>query len=139
MVRKKRIYLNEKNTKYCIVKMYGSAKEMQYAMKNEGSGTLQYKTCLGLHMAYSKMVFKKSWSLSPQTGTVYLCKQHSGAGIATHELMHATLWAHKHKKAKQQYPFVIKNMIEEETILRNFTHAVMQFYRWYWKIEKQLK
>lgn len=86
---------------------------------------------LGVHCPYEKYRGRK---LSPETGTVFLAVEYCGAGIVSHELLHAVLWAHKHKRNKRQYPIVIENMRQEENILHNHTYAVEQFYRWYWKV-----
>lgn len=72
-------------------------------------------------------------ALKGETGTVFLSVEDCGAGIISHEFMHAVLWAYKHTKNKKQYPIVIKNMKEEEVILHNHTFVVQQFYKWYWR------
>lgn len=95
----------------------------------------------GCHCGYELLKVRrgKKTRLSKDTGTVFLSFGHCGAGVVTHELAHAILWAHRHKRGKQQYPIVIKNMKEEEEILYNLTYAIRQFYTWYWKIEKEFK
>jgi hypothetical protein len=139
--RKKRIYLNRKRTKYCTVKLYKDKKEMQAAMKSECGQRGSYKDIWGLHHAYDRILVPKKGrsKLLPETGTVYLCIRHCGAGVVSHELLHAVLWAWKHKRGKKQYPIVIKDMKEEEEVLHNHTDAVRDFYTWYWKIEKSLR
>lgn len=158
MLKTKRIYLNLKKTKYCIAKLYSSKEEMANAYKKFRPLDKNHNAVLGCHCAYEKWNFVtspkktvskkgiigfkeviKSKTIKPETGTVFLCFEHCGAGVVTHELMHAIIWAHKHRMYKKQYPFVLNNMKEEEKLLHNFTYAVRQFYDWYWKIEKEFE
>lgn len=141
MYKRKRIYLNKKKTRYCTVKLYADKLQMQNDLKKNLSGKLDYYKCLGLHHAYTRLLIKKNGTVNliPETGTVYLCLQHCGAGIVSHEFLHAVLWAWKHKRNKKQYPIVIKNMKQEEEVLHNHTDAVSHFYDWYWKVEKILR
>lgn len=133
--KSKRIYLNTKKTKYCVVKLFGKKRDMQdYYFRANPNDTHHYE-CQGVSLHFEK-INAVSGSLSPQTGEVLLHFGSCGAGIVTHELLHAVLYAYKHKKRKKQYPIIIKDMDEEEVILRNHTEAVRQFYKWYWKVEK---
>ncbi|HEV7514511.1 MAG TPA: hypothetical protein VGO27_22650 [Candidatus Acidoferrum sp.] len=96
------------------------------------------RTLIQLPKKYHKVekLTQKIWDsgkLQPQTGIILLSKTHCGAGVATHEIMHAVLWGRARRKNKPQYPIKIGSMNEEEDILRDFTLAVMQFYRWYWR------
>lgn len=154
-MRKKRIYLNEEKTKYCIVKLYKTLNEMQTAYAKQCPYDKNHNQVLGVHNAFelfapinkkekidkNLLIGKstKNFRLLPQSGIVFLSLKNCGAGIVTHELMHAVLWAYKHKINKQQYPIIIKNMKEEELILRYHTLAVMEFYKWYWKIKSKVK
>lgn len=61
-----------------------------------------------------------------------------GAGVVSHEIMHAVLWANKFSARKKQYPIVIKSMKEEEELLKKHTLAVRDFYEWYWKIKTKI-
>lgn len=88
---------------------------------------------LGVSLHYEIYCGRK---VKNDTGKVLLSLQDCGAGLVSHELLHAVLWAYKHKRSKKQYPIVIKNMNEEEKILQNHTYAVKQFYNWYWKVIK---
>jgi hypothetical protein len=130
--KRKLIYLNEKKSKFCIIKLFDTKKEMQDAYAKFRPDDTQHYKCLGAHCAYEKLLFSNSkrGSLSKESGTVFLSKEYLGAGIVTHELMHAVLWAYKHKRGKKQYPIIIKSMKEEEEILHNHTYAVKQFYNW---------
>lgn len=134
--KSKRIWLNFPHKKYCQVILYEKKFEMQkdYARYSPQDGN-HYKT-LGVHHGFDKLIIEpgKKAKLSPQTGIVRLCLEHCGAGVVSHEFMHAVLWANGHKRYKKQYPIVIKNMKEEEKILHNLTYAVRQFYEWYWKV-----
>lgn len=136
-VIRKRIFLNRNKSKYCVVHLYNFKYDMQQAYlrycKERGQ---KGEPVLGASCHYEKWDTKKGGKevFSNETGTVFLCVEECGAGIVTHELMHAILWAHKHKIGKEQYPFVIKNMKEEETILTNHTFAVTQFYKWFWEL-----
>lgn len=97
---------------------------------------------LGVHLCNSWYhVYKSGKSKHyPHTGNVLLYFDGCGAGIVTHELMHATLYAWNCKDlSKPQFPIIIKSLKDEEEILHNHTHAVMQFYRWYWRIADKVK
>lgn len=76
--------------------------------------------------------------LSGEVATVFLSCQNAGAGIVSHELLHAVLYAYKYKKNKKQYPIIIRSMNEEDKILRNHTFAIIQFYKWFWKVTKEV-
>lgn len=156
-MKSKKIYLNTRKTKYCVVELYKTKKEMREAYKKRCPHDTHHDIVLGAHQAYEKFIMPKKFKkdhadnpkkfyrlntsklkLAPETGTIFLSLEDCGAGVVTHEIMHATLWAYKHKKMKQQYPIKIKDMKEEELVLRNFTLAVQQFYRWYWKIKDRV-
>lgn len=138
-MRTKRIYLNTKKTKYCIVRLFKRNNEMQLSYDKHKSNNGKGKV-LGAHCGYEKYTTSQPrWGVLPETGTVFLSLENCGAGVVTHELMHAVLWAWKHKRLKNQYPIVIKNMNQEEEVLHNQTYAVHQFYNWYWKIKSKVK
>jgi hypothetical protein len=141
MYRQKKIWTDKKKGKYCIVKLFKTKIDMQNAYKDRCPSDTQHYRCLGAHNAYEKVKVESDGEMTTmnETGTVFLNLEFCGAGIVSHELMHAVLWAHGHKKNKKQYPIVIKNMKQEEAILQNHTIAVIDFYKWYWKIEKQFK
>lgn len=140
-MKQRKIFLNKKNNRYCVVKLYKTKKEMQDAYKKASPKDANHFKVSGVHMAYVKLYIKKKGKtiLSHETGTILLNLENCGAGVVGHEIMHSILWAHKHKRNKEQYPIVINNMKEEEEILHNFTYAIRQFYNWYWRVEKQIK
>ncbi len=137
--REKKIFLNNNHSKYCIVRVFYKESEMRAFYKRHceerGLPDPDHFQIKGVSLHYEKISGRK---LSPETGMVLFSLENCGAGVVTHELLHAILWAHKHKANKQQYPIVIKDMKEEEQILSNHTYAVMQFYRWYWKLLTQM-
>ena len=139
LYRHKKIWLNEKHTKYCIVRLYKDKKEMQKYYDTVSD----YHAVKGIQVAGASMhwvkVSTKTRKVHAETGMVLLCMERTGAGIVSHEFMHAILWAHRHHKNKKQHPIIIRDMKEEELILYNLTYAVTQFYRWYWKVEKEMK
>ncbi len=143
--KKKKIWLNGKKTKYCDVMLFRSQKKMQdyyrsVCPKDKHHSTVRgVSTCWEMYGADADGSFIKPLILSPKTGEVLLCMKYSGAGIVCHELMHAVIWARKHKIMKKQYPVVIRSMNEEEELLHDLTRALQQFYSWYWKVEKDLK
>ena len=146
-MRKKRIYLNPEKTKYCIVHLFKYRKEMQdfYFKEDRAKREDKHYNTLGVHLAYTVYTpvkgKKNKWKPGPITGSVLLNLQNCGAGIVTHELMHAVLWAYRHeeKEHDNQYPIIIHDMEEEEEILHRHTLAVMAFYRWYWKIKDKVR
>jgi hypothetical protein len=140
-MRWKKIWMNEGHTKYCIVKLYKTQKLMQEAYQNFKPQDKNQDKVSGVHCGYEKFTISKNGkeNLSKETGTVFLNIKCCGAGVVSHEFAHAVLWAHKHKKNKNQYPIVIKNMDDEEEILYHLTHAVQQFYNWFWTIKKKFK
>lgn len=141
LYRKKRIYLNEGHTKYCIVKVYKDKLKMQQAYFEFQPGDDRHFFVAGVHCAYDtlKQDKKGKWVCGPETGTVFMCYEQCGAGVVSHELLHAVLWAHKHKKNKKKYPIIIRNMDDEEEVLYHLTYAVKQFYNWLYEIEKWFK
>lgn len=140
-VRRKKIWLNEGHTKYCIVKLFKTKLLMQQAYENFKPKDEGHEKVSGVHCGYVLLKYSKGRKevLSPETGTVFLNIKECGSGIVAHELAHAVLWAHRHKKSKQQYPIVIKNMDDEEEILYHLTYAIRQFYTWFWIIKKKFK
>jgi hypothetical protein len=139
--RSKKIWLDENHKWYCYVRLYREKIDMQNDYKKRSpNDTNHYKT-LGVHNGYVLLKYAKNGGLKyiNETGTVHLCIKHCGAGIVSHEFMHAVLWAYKHNRNKEQYPILIKNMVEEEKILHMLTYSVQQFYRWYWQIVKLMK
>lgn len=136
-MKKKRIYLKYDMTKYCDVFLFDTRKELRafYAKHCPKDGNHHKVRGVSVHRDYYQQKGKsKKWVLMPKTGEVLLSLQDCGAGVVTHEFMHATIWAFRHNGKNDQYPFVIRNMREEEKLLHGFTFAVMQFYRWYYQI-----
>lgn len=135
--RKKKVWLNIKHTKYCWVRLYRDKYEMQCFYKDycdrRGNDDKNHFKVFGVSLHYIRVKGKVA---HPETGIVLLCVKHTGAGVVSHELLHAVLWAHKHHARKQQYPIVIKNIKDEEELLHNHSYAINQFYTWYWKIIK---
>lgn len=138
-VRRKKIFLNEGHTSYCIVKLFKTKLLMQQAYEKRSPQDDGHYKVSGCHIAYTLLLVdkKKKTRISPQTGEVFLNLSECGAGIICHELAHAIFWAHMHKNKKKQYPFIIKNMDEEEEILYNLTYAIRQFYTWFWEVKKK--
>lgn len=136
-----KIFVNRRKTKWCIVKVYSFKYDMQVAYKKFRPHDTHHFHVAGVHCGYELLRISKSKKevMTGETGTIFLNVDQCGAGIATHEIMHAILWAKNHKRNADQYPIVIKNMKEEESMLMDFTYAVQQFYRWYWKVYKRLK
>lgn len=132
----KKIVLDRKLNKYCIVRVYPTRKKMQDAYKAfRPSDTHHYKV-LGAHCGYTKYEFNdgKKGKMLGETGTVFLSRQNLGAGVVSHELMHAVFWAQIHRsRYLDQHPFTIKDMAHEEKLLHAHTSAVQQFYDFYWK------
>lgn len=141
--RRKRIYLNEGHTKYCIVRLFQRKIDMQEAYKIRCPKDLDHYSVLGAHNAYNRVKINKdsSETFSNEIGTIFLNLDNCGAGIVAHEFGHAVLWAYKHPngKCKKQYPIIIKSMDDEEEILYHLTYAISQFYIWYWKVVKEFK
>lgn len=136
-----RLYMNRKKTKYCKLLLYAFKYDMQVAYKKYRPHETKQMRVAGAHCGYVLLRIRKDKReiLTREAGTIFLSMENCGAGVVTHEILHAILWAHGHTKDKQQYPFTIKNMKHEEEILYDFTHAVSQFYNWYWKVEKKLQ
>lgn len=134
-MKSKRIYLNEKKTKYCIVKLFKKRKEMHEYYSKEKPDEKFNEFLLGVHLAYERWD-KKTGKIKSETGTVLLSLEDCAGSIVSHEFMHAILWAYKHKKYKKQYPITIKDMKEEEKLLHRMSLAVHNFYSWYWDVKK---
>jgi len=142
-VRRKRIYLNKEKTHYSVAHLFKTTKMMQeFYKKHHPKDSDGHNKVLGVstHGHYLMKKHKRSrWIKSPQTGTLLLSLEHCGAGVISHEIMHAVLYAHNRSKKKKQHPIVINSMEEEEVILHNLTYAVRQFYNWFWKAKKTFK
>ncbi len=139
-MRRRKIYLNLEKTKYAVAMLFKNKKEMRDFYSKHCPNDKNHNKVYGVsvHRDYYKKQGEK-WILTPRTGEVLLNLKHCGAGIVSHEFMHAVLWAYKHNGRRKQYPFVIKNIKEEEKILHNLTFALQQFYNWYWKVKDKIK
>lgn len=147
-MRKKRIYLNEERIKYCDVFLFKTKAQMTKFYIKRGTKDKDHASAGGVHLAQTWFTLKnkkfkgsknrKHYDFAHKTGEVLLNLQYCGAGVVSHEFMHAVLWARNHHEKKRQFPIVIKNMDDEEKILYNLTSAVKQFYLWYWKIRKNV-
>ena len=136
--KSKKIWLNEKKTKFCTTRLYRDKKEMQkYYDLHSDTHAIKGQQIAGASIHWV-MIFNESRKVTGNTGMVLLCMERTGAGTVCHEFMHAVLWAHRHHKNKKQHPIIIRNMKEEEEILHNLSYAVIQFYNWYWNIEKEM-
>lgn len=138
-MNKLKVYLDPDKSVYCIVKLFDTKEQMQVAYAKACPRDSGHFNVCGVHHAYEKFDYKngKRGKLIPESGTVYLNREYCGAGVVTHELMHAVLWSRvwkkrAGKKSFKQFPIVIKSMEEEEEILGCHTFAVNQFYQWYW-------
>lgn len=139
-MRSKRLYFDRKKKHYTVVKLFKTVKEMQVYYKKISPDDGNHFDTLGV--CINRTLFKvkgKKWIIQPKIGEVLLNLPHCGAGIATHELMHAAFFAYKMSAKKKQYPIVLKSMEEEEDLLYSFTYIVKQFYTWYWDIKKHIK
>jgi len=131
-MKSKKIWLGREKKKYVVVKVADTREEMQ-AFYEKWTGSEQ-ESVEGVHLAFTRFEkHKDGRCMSPQTGIVLLHRGRLGAGVVTHELMHAVLWAKQHKWKREDYPRVIRSMDEEERLLHQHTYAVQQFYDWYWK------
>lgn len=133
--KRKKIWLTTDKTKYCTVLLFNTRKEMREYFSEYCKRTNQrdYDNILGASLHFEKYI---NGNITKETGKVLLSLQDCGAGVVSHELLHATLWAYKHRRNKKRYPFIIKSHNEEERVLQNHTYAVKQFYNWYWKVVK---
>lgn len=139
-MKRKKIYLNYKKTKYSEAVLFSTLKELRAYYKKVSPRDNKHNKVMGVSTHWD--IYKKvgnRWKITPKVGEILLCVKHCGASIATHEVMHAVLWAWKHSSKKIQYPIVIKNMKQEEEILHNYSYAVRQLYNWYWKVVKEVK
>lgn len=133
----KKIWLNEAKTKWCICVVFKNKADMQKAYKQIRPLEKGHEEVDGVSIHYGRYDGNK---LSGNTGKVLLHFKGCGVAVATHEILHAVLYAYKHTKNKQQYPIVIKDMKEEEVILHNYSFSAYQFYTWYYKkIEPKFK
>lgn len=140
IMRHKKFYFDKSKKRYVRIYLFKTVKEMQDFHKKlqPGIHSNRYKNLgVSIHRVYEKQK-GKSMVYVPKTGDVLLNLNYCGAGVVSHELMHATLWAWKHKPTKKQYPIVIRSMKEEEEILHDFTYLTRHFYDWYWKVHKTI-
>lgn len=145
LYKRKKIFLDLRRKKYCLVRLYVNKQTMQsdYKKHLDAAGAKYHNPhkTLGAHHAYTQSIKSKNgkWVYTNETGIVFLNMDYTGAGIVSHEFAHAILWAWRHTPRKQAYPIIINNNREEEDVLHNLTFAVRQFYIWYWKVEGELK
>lgn len=113
---------------------------MQKAYKRQSfSKDKNWSDIAGAHCGYIILLpsYNNTEIISPETGTVFLCYERCGAGIVSHEMLHAVLWAWRHHDLDtEKYPISINSMEDEEDIAYMLTHTVAQFYKWLYKIEK---
>ncbi|HMF73451.1 MAG TPA: hypothetical protein VK616_18350 [Flavitalea sp.] len=133
----KKIYLNTQKTKHCNVRLYRTKKEMRDGIRKYRSYEKQIDQIAGCCCPYTRYNIGTR-TARPDVAKVFLSIQDCGAGIVTHELLHAVLWAWKHSFRKKQHPILIKDMNDEEEILHNHTFAVKQFYNWFFENKKRL-
>lgn len=128
---KKKIWLREDKGKWCWCFVFKKKSEMRVYYKKVSPQDKNHDFVRGCSIHFYRY---KGKILSRKTGVVLLnFEDGCGAGVTTHELLHAVLFANQHHKTKPQYPIVIKSMEQEEKILHSHTFAVNQFYKWYWK------
>lgn len=133
----KKIYLNTEKTKYCSVKLFFRAEDMRREYQRMSSKKEYINDLNGAHIAYVVYDCKGKQSvLTGETGLIFLHAGRCTAGVVSHEFGHAVLWAGNHPD--KEYPIIINNMEEEELLLGNQTIAVINFYKWYWKIKPKL-
>ncbi len=138
-MRSKKIFFDKDKTVYVIVRLFKKKEEMQKYYKKicPRDGNHEYTLGVNIARTYFKLKGKKKIFI-PMTGEVLLNLEHCGASVVCHEFMHAVLWARKFSPKKRQYPIVIKDMQEEESMLHCFSHIIRQFYKWYWKIKSKV-
>jgi len=130
-----------------MVKVFKRKADMQaaYDAANRAKGVVDGDNVQGVHLGYTRYGPNGdgTYTLHPESGTVLLYFGSCGAGVVSHEFMHAVLWAVTHQKSGddpedycEHYPIIIDNMDQEEVLLHNLTYAVRQFYNWLYKIEK---
>ncbi len=137
-MKKKRIYFEGNKGKYCVVHLFKTRKELNKWYRENDRTAKEEVYGVSIHReiykAKDKMIPK---NIFPETGKVLLSLQNCGTGVVSHEIMHQVLWSYKHgKRPIKDYPFTIKSMKHEEEILHRFSKVIIDFYRWYWKVEK---
>src|SRR5688500_6865677 len=117
--RRKKIYLTKANDVYANVRLYANHEDMvsehnAYG-KMVGDPLVIDGRTRGICKPFVRLKIEKdgSDSVHNHIATIFLAFHECGAGVATHEIMHAILWAWKFHKEKQQYPIVINSMEEE--------------------------
>lgn len=121
--KSKKIWLTQERTKYTTVRIYNNHKDMiSFYRKHTGVND----SILGASLHYELLCNNV---LTKDVGIVLLSKENLSIGIVCHELMHAVLWAWKHKEFKKQHPIIIHSMNQEEYLLHNLTFAINQFYK----------
>lgn len=124
---------------YAEVRIYADIKDMHISISKEVFDIDDITSTHGLcnNVECFTIDSKGRQIPSNKTSIVFLYFAGAGAGVVTHELMHAVLYAHNRSLGKKQYPIVISSMKCEETILYNHTKVVRAFYKWYWKVESK--
>ena len=79
--------------------------------------------------------FGKFRTNGTQLGIVAFCKQHIGAGVVAHEMVHAAVYATRPGKSwGWKFPATY-----DEPLAWTVGDMVAQFYRWYWRNEKKIR
>ena len=133
-----KIFLNTKNTRYATIEVHETLAGMRKAIMAFRPDSKNIRRVVGQCCPHER-INTRTGRTHREIANVFLCSNNCGAGVAGHELLHAVLWAFQYKKYKNQYPIVINNMDEEEELLHNHSHAVMQFYQWYFKNYQEIK
>lgn len=137
--RRKWIYLDDAHTKYCIVRLFATKRLMQSAYAKRTPYSEGHYKVSGSNVPYHCVRMKQDGSeeTKGEIATVFLSVENCGAGVVAHELGHAALWGYKYHPGKVQFPIIFNSMEDEEEFLYSQTYAVMQFYRWYWKVVEE--
>lgn len=133
----RRIWISPTN--YVQVRLYRKKAEMQEDYEKMCPQDKNHDKIRGVHIIFCKKTrgVRCLNSAEGRSGTVMISLDDVGAGIVSHELMHAVFWGWKFKNKKEQYPIVISTHAEEEEILYRLTHAVNDFYTWFWTIYEE--
>lgn len=131
----------KKKAKYVTVRIFHRLKDLRWFYRKLRPQDDHIDKTLGAHVGYTIDREKSKEKYWYETGTVLFSAKHCGAGLISHEFLHALFWAHGHTPDKEQYPLTIsfKNMDDEEAFCYLMTDLVGSFFRWFYKLERKGK
>lgn len=85
-----KVYLNKNKTRYAVVRVFNTLGDMRAAYHEFRPDDKLWRHVLGSCCPYEWYNIDKKFT-HKEIATVFLCVKHCGAGVVSHELLHACL------------------------------------------------